>query len=46
MAILGAVTDAPVLVGFGMVLALDDAGDSSQWFGGTVSRTRRRYSSI
>lgn len=46
MAVLGAVADAPGLVGFGMALALDDAGDSSQWFGGATPRTRRRYSGI
>lgn len=46
LAVLGAVVDAPALAGFGTALALDDAGDSSQWFGGASPGTRRRYSGV
>lgn len=46
MAFLGTVANAPALAGFGTALALDDAGDSSQWFGGATTRTRRPYRRI
>ena len=46
LAVLGTAVNVPALAGFGTALALDDADDSSQWFGGATTRTRRRYGGI